>query len=784
MSTTPPCCPCDVLVHPPPPDIPAGLSALPRQLAGFPEYRRALLGEIPAHAPLLGWRAREGDDRGVMLLEMWAYVLDILGFYDERIANESYLRTAVLRPSLRRLVELIGYRPRPALGAKVVLAAIAEEPRPLLLLAGTSFRSAAFDGEPPQVFESSADTVIEPKRNQWTLRPVRGATLGDQVLLEPGSAGITEGQLVLLRGGTSPGIAGRVAGKETITALDGASYVRLRVGWGRRPDPETALAGLDLLSPSLSASGAVTNAARTTIQLDAFQPQILEGSPVILRRGDELHATTVASTARLTTPLATGGPDTVVTVITVADAVPGRSRARLFSRRDSSGVVVHFHMVVAGRLTRVARTHLLRDDVDGALVEAPVRAPETAPPSALLLHDGEERGRRVGGTVAIDSRDPLGAGVVSLDDDEEEFARPLRAPLTVYGNLVDATRGESVFGEVLGSGDASRPFQSFTLARKPLTYLAQAQAPDGRLSTLEVRVNGILWTEAPSFFGAGPGDEVYIVRENDDHESIVTFGDGVTGARLPTGMGNVVARYRHGAGAAKPPANSITQLARPTKGLRRVRNPVAAGGGRDADRPQDLRRNAPTSSLTLGRAVSLLDFEALAYDFGVRNARASWAWDEACQRAVVRLWFISDGGDVAQDLRAYLIGQADPNTPLEVSEAAAVASALVIDLEVAPRFDAATVEAEVIRVLTDPETGLLSLRNIPIGRALFRSRIFERVLSADGVTSVRAMSLDGRPAPVAIAADEGHYRDLVSGLRVGGTEAADRVVAEAEAAGA
>ena len=36
-----------------------------------------------------------------MWLEMWAYVADVLGFYDERIANESYIRTAVRRPSLR-----------------------------------------------------------------------------------------------------------------------------------------------------------------------------------------------------------------------------------------------------------------------------------------------------------------------------------------------------------------------------------------------------------------------------------------------------------------------------------------------------------------------------------------------------------------------------------------------------------------------------------------------------------------------------------------------------------
>ena len=93
-------CHCDRLNFPPKPRIPAGLSALPRQLAGFPEFRLAMLRQIPAHQlldaaeipatlqrPLRDWRAREGSDLGIMLLEMWAYVLDLLAFYEERIAK-------------------------------------------------------------------------------------------------------------------------------------------------------------------------------------------------------------------------------------------------------------------------------------------------------------------------------------------------------------------------------------------------------------------------------------------------------------------------------------------------------------------------------------------------------------------------------------------------------------------------------------------------------------------------------------------------------------------------
>jgi hypothetical protein len=88
---------------------------------------------------------------------MWAYALDILGFYDERVANESYLRTALLRPSLRKLVGLIGYQVRPALAASVVLAAIADGNRPVVLPPRTGFRSDAFDGKPPQVFETEME---------------------------------------------------------------------------------------------------------------------------------------------------------------------------------------------------------------------------------------------------------------------------------------------------------------------------------------------------------------------------------------------------------------------------------------------------------------------------------------------------------------------------------------------------------------------------------------------------------------------------------------------------
>src|SRR5262245_36171972 len=169
-------CPCDT-----PPvlrlEIAAGLDALPRQLRAFPEVRRALLAALPTKHALQDWRARNSRDLGLMLLEMWAYVSDVLGFYDERIANESYIRTAQRRPSLRRLVELIGYVPAPGIAGKITLAAIAEGRTNVTLPVGTGFRSDAFADQAPQVFEITEETVINPFKNEWTIGPVGDAPL-------------------------------------------------------------------------------------------------------------------------------------------------------------------------------------------------------------------------------------------------------------------------------------------------------------------------------------------------------------------------------------------------------------------------------------------------------------------------------------------------------------------------------------------------------------------------------------------------------------------------------
>jgi len=159
-----------------------------------------------------------------------------------------------------------------------------------------------------------------------------------------------------------------------------------------------------------------------------------------------------------------------------------------------------------------------------------------------------------------------------------------RETITVYGNVVKATHGETK-KEVLGNGDGSRPMQRFDLRQSPLTYLS-APTPAGAESTLQVRVNDLLWHETENLIDLGPKDRGYITRTDDKDQTTVVFGDGKYGARLPTNVDNVKAVYRTGIG--KPGNVKARQISAPVTrplGVKGVINLMRATGG--ADRHQD-----------------------------------------------------------------------------------------------------------------------------------------------------------------------------------------------------
>jgi predicted phage baseplate assembly protein len=197
-----------------------------------------------------------------------------------------------------------------------------------------------------------------------------------------------------------------------------------------------------------------------------------------------------------------------------------------------------------------------------------------------------------------------------------------RTSVQVYGNVVASTNGQT-WNETLGSGSGSLALQLFTLKQKPLTFVSDESAA-GVETTLQVSVNGVAWVEAGGLDEMTPTQRGYVTRTDNSMNTSIMFGDGVHGARLPTGVENVTAVYRAGIGTpGNVAANQITLLASRPLGVKAVTNPLPASGGADPESVDQGRANVPVVTAALDRIVSLSDYESVARTFaGVAKALA------------------------------------------------------------------------------------------------------------------------------------------------------------------
>jgi hypothetical protein len=746
-------CFCDEHHCPTPLAIAAGLACLPRAPGLFDDWRRGLLAAVGREPALDDWRAREPGDLGLMLVEMGAYVLDVTSFYDQLVANESYLATSRLTGTQRRHVALLGYKPRPAVGASVWLAAQADGTRLVTLPAGTAIRSGEFEGNPPQVFELGEDAIVEPRVNQMAVDRVRSTLLPSPITGLPartGSVRVRSGEVLVLDAG------GALAA--TRLATSGALFLRIRDAVTQltfttpiTPAAGATYAGARLLKPGgscgvwrLTTSEApLTNTSELSLdaRLNLHVGDIVAvsyGSSVAARRITAVSEPQYTVLAALSSTL-TDASNNVSTLLSPAIKA-GTTRITLdtalpFAASTSLQWTVHHTMVDAATLAAPLKDTLAQGDPIGVpgLIDPP-RVPRTE----LLLED--VHGEAVASTGMLDAITHSATA-----DTAPAWGRELWAPVQLFGNVFLATRGESVRGELLGAGDASQATQTFRLKKKPLTYLPAANAA-GRQSTLVVHVGGVQWQEIDSFYGVASDAMVYTVSHDDEGQTDLHFGGA---ARAPTGAA-VVADYRFGGGAAVPPADSVKQVARPVAGLRKIRNVLPAFGGADAEGPAELAVRGPRSALLLGRAISLLDIEtAASQQPGVRAARAQWRWDEQGLRPAVVVSYIGDA-QLAPAILAALRALAEDGAPLSAAQSIGQPTRLDVDIEIDPLYVPDDVLAAVGEALfgavTLPGTGgLLRAERLGPDGVVFQSVLVRAVMEVPGVAALRALDLDASP---------------------------------------
>jgi hypothetical protein len=734
------------------------LPAIAYRVGLQPEFKASMLAALSdSQWPALsGLRTRSNTDFSIALLDAWATVSDILSFYQERIANELYLRTAVDQRSVFELAALVGYKPAPGASASVYIAftlnSASGSPESVLISAGSQVQSVPGPGQTPQVFETSADlqALIEfnaiPAQTTipwslstgdtsiWLTGTNNNLQVGDAILFVCTSTDPTQqfADFHFITAATIDSTSGNTyvtwdqGLSSAISGTNVAVYAFRKKGLiygAQSPDPRTLSDNIPIINSSsdftagnsdwnfgLGNFGTTSNqicldATYTGLAPDASgDPQWLvflyKNEPVLyqISTADELapmHFTLTTKTTRVTLE----NEQRLYVSPRAISATPTSLLTEIVGHTRSEAVYVQSAELTPadppyvetwdldstynrqpGLLVPVEGTSLEIDDVqelkvgqavgifgqrlrlqaltanptgfvpDGAstgqqVTQGQVFIIAQFPPTALewqvittsgvtgtlqntgsfLLIPANPKDPTVSEAAVLTAATPSGP-VTTLT-----FAQALaciydRSTVTVNANVALATDGQTV-NEILGSGDSTNAGLQFTLKQSPLTYLSSPSGL-GVASTLQVWVNNLEWHEVGNFLASGPSDRVFTTVMNEDGTVTVQFGDGINGARTPTGQMNIRAVYRVGIGlAGMVQTGQLTQpLTRP-QGLQSTTNPSPATGASDPDTAETARTSAPLHVLTLDRVVSLDDYQNYCLVFGgIAKALATWTW--------------------------------------------------------------------------------------------------------------------------------------------------------------
>jgi hypothetical protein len=754
-------CPCDIFEHPQVIVNPSGRSTLAYRAGTYLTFRHALLLSLPDEVELLNWRPSAKGDLALQMMEWWAYLADILTFYNERIANQDYLRTADLPESTQRLIRVLGYRPRPGIGATGTLAALMSGPKPFTLRQGFQIQSKPGPGKQPQVFELSADTVIQlPDSVSADPAPNPALLAADgSVLLQGTVTTVKAGDELLLlhKGWVGLDSNYTLAVVQSVAQeKDPRGNTNTRVKFTAHPSLPAGATATDYRLLKSTQSGhvwqypaqAVPVIGYTHVDLESLSRGIKVRDPVLFTIPDASPSEQLVSVTSYTEAVWYANPappalDPRQPPTTPANVIPIpiphsyiEFQPGLTSHSDSSSeratTLVRFAWQDVGTLIATASTAFT--GVSPTLTAVP---PATFPPGSnlpLLIEGANGNGEAGLGSVSSDGSTLQLSGLPSPP-------ATLTPPLNVLFDLLSVSRGKTVANEILGSGDATVAGQEFVLQKSPLTYLLSPESTSGSnySSTLQVSVNGVEWNEVPSFYGQPPEALIFVTREDEQNQTHVQFGDGVNGARVPSGVNNVVATYRYGSGAEAPDAGSLTVILQPQPGLKAIRNPVPVGGGADPDPPAQIKKYAPLSVLTFGRAVSGDDYATIAAQTpGVARSKADWRWDATQQRTLVTVYVGDDANAVAAAQTA-LAGAGDPNRPVVVKQARAISTSLSLTLVIDPTYVQETVLAAATAALIDPDSGLFGVNVIGIEQLIYESQIYQACLSVPGALAVHSL---------------------------------------------
>ena len=165
-------------------------------------------------------------------------------------------------------------------------------------------------------------------------------------------------------------------------------------------------------------------------------------------------------------------------------------------------------------------------------------------------------------------------------------------------------------------------------------------------------MNDVRWDEVPTLYGAGPRDRAYALRTDEDGEDVRPVRRR-RARRAPADRARTTCARRTARASARRATSrpgALAQLLDRPLGVKGVEQPVAPRAAASIPETEEsARASIPLGVRTLGRAVSLLDYEDFARAFtGVAKANAAVLPLRGGRTVVVTVAF--EGGDRLDDL--------------------------------------------------------------------------------------------------------------------------------------
>ncbi|NER93776.1 MAG: putative baseplate assembly protein [Symploca sp. SIO1B1] len=211
----------------------------------------------------------------------------------------------------------------------------------------------------------------------------------------------------------------------------------------------------------------------------------------------------------------------------------------------------------------------------------------------------------------------------------------------VLTNTVWATQTETLHEEILGSS-AGEAGQKYQVRQPPVLNNQRLEVEEGSIPPptereaiaqklgkeaikLIVDEDGqqeavwVTWLEVEDFYTSEPGDRHYML---DRLSGRIEFGDGIAGKVPPRGRNNLRLTYTTGGGTSgNQKAGTITQLKTTIPYIDGVSSIYEAQGGAAVEELDRVKERVPKKLRHRGRAVTLQDFEDLAYAASTEVAR-------------------------------------------------------------------------------------------------------------------------------------------------------------------